>query len=83
MALVTPASQVAELIAKYTPEIARFYSVSRRKMRAMVPRGYELVYDNYNALGIARALSLQEAAIGCAASDSDLRRILTGRTSGN
>jgi len=49
---VTPASRLAELIGNYTPEIARAFTSARRKMRALVPRGYELVYENYNALGI-------------------------------
>jgi len=49
---VTPASRLAELIGKYTPEIAAAFASARRKMRALVPRGYELVYENYNALGI-------------------------------
>jgi len=48
----TPAAQVAEFIGRYAPDIARAMTLSRRKMRALVPRGYELVYDNYNALGI-------------------------------
>jgi hypothetical protein len=52
MATVTAASQVAEFIGRYSPEIARTFTLSRRKMRAMVSRGYELVYDNYNALAI-------------------------------
>jgi hypothetical protein len=52
MKSVSPPPQVAELIGKYTPEIARAFTASRRKIRAWVPRGYELVYDNYNALGI-------------------------------
>lgn len=45
-------AQLAEFIGRYSPEIARAFKVARRKMRALVPRGYELVYDNYNALGI-------------------------------
>lgn len=52
MRSISPLPQVAELIGKYTPELARAFTASRRKMRALVPRGYELVYDNYNALGI-------------------------------
>jgi hypothetical protein len=52
MASVTPASQLTAFIGKYSPEIARALSASRRKVRALVPRGYELVYDNFNALGI-------------------------------
>jgi hypothetical protein len=47
-----PASKVAGFIGKYSPEIARDIAVCRRKMQALVPRGYELVYDNYNALAI-------------------------------
>jgi hypothetical protein len=52
MKIATPASQLAELVAKYAPEIAQAFTFARRKMRAFVPRGYELVYENYNALGI-------------------------------
>jgi hypothetical protein len=49
---ITTASQVAGFLEKYTPEIAGAFRACRRRMRALVPRGYELVYDNYNALGI-------------------------------
>lgn len=52
MKAVTPTLQLAELVANYAPEIARAFTVARRKMRAFVPRGYELVYENYNALGV-------------------------------
>src|SRR5436190_24049657 len=52
MKTVTPALQLAKLVANYAPEIARAFMVARRKMRAFVPRGYELVYENYNALGV-------------------------------
>lgn len=48
----TPASQLAEFISHYLPEIGQSFRACRRKMRTLVPRGYELVYDNYNALGI-------------------------------
>jgi hypothetical protein len=44
--------QLSEFIGRYSPEIASAFKAARRKMRALVPRGYELVYDNYNALGI-------------------------------
>ena len=47
-----PALQLAKLIANYAPEIARAFTVVRRKMRGFVPRGYELLYENYNALGL-------------------------------
>ena len=49
---MTPASQLAGFIASYTPEMARSFKAARRKMRALIPRGFELVYENYNALGI-------------------------------
>jgi len=52
MKAVAPASRLAQLIANYTPEVAQAFTVVRRKMRGFVPRGYELVYENYNALGI-------------------------------
>ena len=48
----TPASRLAELVGNYAPDIARAFRVARRKMRAFMPRGYELVYETYNALGI-------------------------------
>ncbi|MCB1184173.1 DUF1801 domain-containing protein [bacterium] len=48
----TAAAQVRRFIGKYSPEVARTLRDSRRRMRALVPRGYELVYDNYNALAI-------------------------------
>jgi hypothetical protein len=43
-------TEIAKLIAKYTPERAREIRAARKKMHALVPRGYEMVYDNYNAL---------------------------------
>jgi hypothetical protein len=46
------ARQVADLIARYTAEMADAITTCRRKLCARVPRGYELVYDNYNALAI-------------------------------
>ena len=52
MKAVAPASQLAKLIANYAPEVARAFRVVRSKMRGFVPRGYELLYENYNALGI-------------------------------
>ncbi len=42
--------RIAGFLAKYTPEIAARLGESRRRLRALFPRGFELVYDNYNAL---------------------------------
>ena len=47
--------QVAHFIARYTPEMAAAITACRAKLRERVPRGYELVYDNYNALAIGYA----------------------------
>jgi hypothetical protein len=44
-------SQVSKFIAKYSPSVATQFRSARSKVRALFPRGYELVYDNYNALG--------------------------------
>jgi len=42
--------QIAEFLAKYTPEIVAFATDARKRMREEVPGGVEFVYDNYNAL---------------------------------
>jgi len=42
--------QIAGFVAKYTPEIILAIQASRQRMHALFPRGFELVYDNYNAL---------------------------------
>jgi hypothetical protein len=55
MNTATRADRVNEFIGRYAPGIARDFKAARKKMRAMVPRGYELVYDTYNALGIGYA----------------------------
>lgn len=49
------ARQLSDCMARYTPEIADAITCCRRKLFARVPRGYELVYDNYNALAIGYA----------------------------
>jgi hypothetical protein len=43
-------ARVAAFTAKYTPAIAAATMACRRKVQALFPRGFELVYDNYNAL---------------------------------
>ncbi len=47
--------QVDSFIARYTPEMAAAINACRARLRERVPRGYELVYDNYNALAIGYA----------------------------
>jgi hypothetical protein len=55
MSTTSPESRIAEFIRKYTPEVAARIVGSRKKLRALFPRGYELVFDNYNALVIGFA----------------------------
>jgi hypothetical protein len=42
--------QIAAFLGKYTPAIEAQLREARTGLRAMFPRGFELVYDNYNAL---------------------------------
>lgn len=48
----SPEEQLADFIARYTPEIAALAQAALVKMRARLPGAVELVYDNYNALAI-------------------------------
>ncbi len=57
MSAPTPEQQLKAFIAAYTPEMARRIRAARKRMRALFPRGFELVYDNYNALAIGYAPS--------------------------
>lgn len=43
-------STVASFLEKYDPEIASQMNSARKQLSALFPRGFELVYDNYNAL---------------------------------
>ncbi|HEY2396532.1 MAG TPA: DUF1801 domain-containing protein [Rudaea sp.] len=42
--------QIASFLGKYTPQLAAALEASRARLRGAFPRGFELVYDNYNAL---------------------------------
>jgi hypothetical protein len=46
-------SQIATLLAKYSPTIEAQLREARTRLRATFPRGFELIYDNYNALVFA------------------------------
>jgi Domain of unknown function (DU1801) len=54
---VNAAAQISVFLAKYTPEIAGQLQAAREHLASHFPRGYELVYDNYNALVFAFASS--------------------------
>lgn len=45
------APQVPALISMYSPAIARQFRSARSAIRKYFPRGYELVFENFNALG--------------------------------
>ena len=64
----SPEADIASFLAKYTPEIAEQLRATRAKLRAMFPRGYELVYDNYNALvfGISPSEQTSDAVMSIA-----------------
>src|SRR3954454_15994857 len=45
-------AQIRRFLAEYTPEIAQLMAAARRKLRARIPRGFEMIYDTYNGVGI-------------------------------
>jgi hypothetical protein len=56
------ARQLADRLARYTPEIADAIAACRRKLGARVPRGYELIYDHDQALAFGYAWADKAAA---------------------
>jgi len=50
---MTVERQIQGFLARYTPEMRRELAGARRRLRAFFPRGFELVFDNYNALVFA------------------------------
>jgi hypothetical protein len=61
-------SQISAFLGKYTPTIEGQLGDARARLRALFPRGYELVYDNYNALvfGISPTEHASDALISVA-----------------
>jgi len=45
--------QIDGFLARYSPPVEALLREARSRMRALFPRGHELVYDNYNALVFA------------------------------
>jgi hypothetical protein len=43
-------AQIAAFLARYTPAMAARLGDARLRLRALFPRGHELVFDNWNAL---------------------------------
>ena len=48
--MTSSAVQIKGFLAKYSPAIAADVQFARRALKRLVPRGFELVYDNYNTL---------------------------------
>jgi hypothetical protein len=48
----SPARRLEGFLARYSPEVARAAKSALRLLRPHFPGGFELVYDNYNALAI-------------------------------
>jgi hypothetical protein len=48
--MASTAAQIKGFLGKYSPSIAADVQFARRALKRLVPRGYELVYDNYNTL---------------------------------
>ena len=63
-----PYAAVAEFLEKYTPEIVGQLQAARGHLSKHFPRGFELVYDNYNALvfGIASSERATDAIVSVA-----------------
>ena len=45
-------TQLAEMIARYAPEVAALGTAAIARLRADLPSAFVLVYDNYNALAV-------------------------------
>ena len=53
----SPSARLAGFLAKYDPKVATVARAALARMRKLVPRAYELVYDNYNFLVIGIGLT--------------------------
>jgi hypothetical protein len=58
---MTPAEQLEKFLARYDPAIAAQARAALKKLRRLLPKALELVYDNYNALVIAFGASERSA----------------------
>src|SRR6185369_9049280 len=68
MSVIAVESQISTFLRKYTPAVEAQLRDVRTRFRAMFPRGFELVYDNYNALvfGISPTERTSDAFISVA-----------------
>ena len=58
---MTTHTNLQTFIARYSPELASQLRGARSRLRKAFPRGYELVYDNFNALVFAFSASKKQA----------------------
>lgn len=56
-------SRVSAFVARFTPEVASHFRKARREVRALFPRGFELVYDNYNAFGCGYSTTTKSSGV--------------------
>jgi hypothetical protein len=69
MKSLSPERQLAQFIGKFTPPMASLIRAARKKLRVLVPRAVEMVYDNYNffVIGYAPGERPSEAILSLAA----------------
>ena len=65
---MSTSQQVEAFLKRYAPQVASQLRAARRLIRRFVPRGFELVYDNYNALvfGFSPTVKASDAVISIA-----------------
>jgi len=54
---------VRRFLARFTPDIASQFRKARTEVRALFPRGFELVYDNYNAFGCGYSTTAKASGV--------------------
>lgn len=69
MKSLSPEKQLAQFIGKFSPQMAALIRAARKKMRILLPRAVEMVYDNYNffVIGYAPGERPSEAIFSLAA----------------
>lgn len=58
---MSTATELRRFISRFSPAVAKELRGARSRLRSAFPRGYELVYDNFNALVFAFSASEKQA----------------------
>ena len=68
----SPSKQLAAVIAKFDPNIAKLIRACRTEVRKLLPTAIELVYDNYNffVIGYASTERASDAILSIAAASN-------------